>query len=170
MFRLLLFWTCGLAGQTFNARVVGTVTDSSGGAVPNATATITRVDTQTKRTAMPGPGGLYSIPLLQPGVYEVTLEAAGLQPQTRKDVRLEINHTATLDFVLAVAQAATAVEVSAQLPLIQSETSGVGATLEAKIIEQYPLIERNVMGMLRSLPGVIAAAGVGASRSGRNVF
>ncbi|MBM3767397.1 MAG: TonB-dependent receptor [Acidobacteria bacterium] len=172
MFRLALAVLAGivLSAQTFNARITGTIFDSSQAAAPGAVITAVRVDTQTKKTATSAATGEYSIPLLLPGVYEVTVEAPGFQTQTRRDVRLEINQTATLDFTLSPATTATSVDVTAQIPLLQSETSGVGATLEAKIIEQYPLIERNVMGMLRSLPGVVAAAGVGASRSGRNVF
>jgi hypothetical protein len=159
-----------LAAQTFTARLAGTVTDPSGAAVPGATVTARRAGTDIRFPARTGTDGRYNLPLLPPGGYTVTVEAAGFQTQAAEAVRLEVNQTAGLDFALTLASGSAAVEVSERTPLIQSETSGVGAALEARIIEQYPLIERNVMGMLRSLPGVIAGPGVGASRSGRNVF
>lgn len=167
---VLVIFSAVCSSQTFNARITGTVRDSSNAAVPNATVTATQTGTNVKRTASAEESGVYSIPLLMPGIYEVSVEAAGFQKQIRKDVRLEVNQTATLDFTLAVAAVQTSVEVTAEIPLLQSETSSVGATLETKLIEQYPLIQRDVMGMVRSLPGVIAAGGVGDARGGRNVF
>ncbi|MCX6607441.1 MAG: carboxypeptidase regulatory-like domain-containing protein, partial [Acidobacteria bacterium] len=166
----LLTFAASLTAQTFNARLTGIITDPTQAAVPNATLTALAVSTQTKKVATTDSTGTFNIPLLLPGTYEVTVTAPGLQTQVRREIRLEINQTATLNFALALAQTTTSVDVTAELPLLQSETSSVGATIEGKLIEQYPLIERNVMGMLRSLPGVIAASGVGASRSGRNVF
>jgi len=108
--------------------------------------------------------------LLLPGVYDVRIEAAGLQSQLRAAVTLETNQTATLNFSLALATTTAEVTVTADAPLLQSETSGVGATLETKLIERFPLPQRDVMGLVRSLPGIIAGSQVGDARGGRNVF
>ena len=159
-----------MLAQTFNARLTGTVTDVSGAALPGATVTATQVQTGIRKSASTDESGIYNIPLLLPGVYEVSVEAAGMQSQVRRDVRLEVNQTATLDFRLNVAQVQTSVDVTAEIPLLQSETSSVGTTLENKLIEQYPLIQRDVMGMLRSLPGVVTSSSIGDARGGRNVF
>jgi outer membrane receptor protein involved in Fe transport len=114
--------------------------------------------------------GAYTVPLLLPGVYEVTAEHPGFQTQVRKEFRLEINQAATLDFALVVAAVASAVEVTAETPLLQAETSGVGATIDTKTIEEFPLQERDVMSMVRLVPGVVARDQVGQARGGRNVF
>ncbi|MEK7408076.1 MAG: TonB-dependent receptor [Acidobacteriota bacterium] len=156
--------------QTFNARITGTITDRSGASVPAATITATQPATNVKKSARSDASGIYSVPLLLPGAYEVTAAAPGFQTQIRKDVRLEVNQTATLDFTLALAAVEMTVEVSDEIPLLQSETSSVGTTLESKLIEQYPLIQRDIMGLVRSLPGIVAAGGVGDARGGRNVF
>jgi hypothetical protein len=164
-----LFLTAANA-QTFTARITGVVKDSSESVVPGATVTATAVNTNTKRGVTTGAEGQYNLQPLLPGEFDVLVEAAGFQPQVRRGVRLETNQTATLDFTLAVAQAATTLDVTAELPLLQSATSGMGTTLENKLIEQYPLPQRDVMGLVRSLPGVIAGGQVGDARGGRNVF
>lgn len=166
----LLIFVSLLPAQTFNARITGTIQDATGARVPNATVTALQVGTNVKKSTPTDESGVYNIPLLLPGVYEVTVEAAGLQTQVRKDVRLEINQTATLDFSLAVAQTATSIEITADVPLLQSETSSMGATLETKLIEQIPLAQRDVMSLVRLMPGVIAGSQVGDARGGRNVF
>lgn len=158
------------AAQTFNARLTGTVTDPSGAAVPSATVTAVQVQTSVRRAASTDASGVYNIPLLLPGLYEVLIEAPGFEKQVRRDVRLEVNQTATADFSLTVGQVAVSVDVTAEIPLLQSETSGVGATIENKLIEQYPLPQRDAMGLLRSLPGVIASSDIGDARGNRNVF
>jgi hypothetical protein len=164
-----LFVSCAFS-QTFNARISGTVTDSSGAPVPRATVTSRNIDQNIKKSAASDDSGIYSIPLLLPGNYEVTVEAKGLQTQIRKDILLEVNQTATLDFTLPVSQVSTAVDVTADVPMLQTETSSVGTTLETKIIEDYPLIERDIMGALKSIPGIITSSQVGAARGSRNVF
>ncbi|MBM3738468.1 MAG: TonB-dependent receptor [Acidobacteria bacterium] len=162
---------CGAAfSQTFTARITGSIQDATRGAVSGARISARQTSTNASKTAVSGASGGYTIPLLLPGEYEVTVEAAGFQTQVRRDVRLGANQTATLDFSVEVAQAATSVDVTAEIPLLQSETSGVGATLERKLIEQYPLLQRDVMGLLRSLPNVVTASQVGDARGGRNVF
>jgi hypothetical protein len=167
---LIALFTSAAVCQTFNARITGKVIDSSDAAIPTATITVVQGGTNVKKSAASDASGFYNIPLLLPGAYEVTVEAPGFQSQIRKDVRLETNQVATLDFKLALAQVSTSIEVTGEIPLLQSETSSVGSTLEQKLIEQYPLPQRDAMGMMRSLPGIVSSGQVGDARSGRNVF
>ncbi len=167
----LLLALCAVAGaQTFNARITGTITDPSGAPVPGATVTAVQVSTNASRKAGTNESGVYDVPLLLPGTYEVKIDAPGFQSQVRKDVELGLNQTATLDFSLGVAQVTTAVDVTAEVPLLQSETSSVAGTLDTKTIEDFPLQQRDVMSLVRSMPGVAAKSQVGDARGGRNVF
>ncbi|HWQ55968.1 MAG TPA: carboxypeptidase regulatory-like domain-containing protein [Bryobacteraceae bacterium] len=159
-----------LFSQTFNARITGTVKDSSQASVPGAVVTATQVGTNAKKSATSDSSGIYSIPLLLPGTYELAVEAAGFERQVRKDIRLEVNQTATLDFAMSVSGVTSTVEVSADLPILQSETSSVGNTIENKLLMQFPLQQRDIMGALNAMPGVIASGQVGDARGGRNVF
>lgn len=159
-----------ISAQTFNSRVTGAVKDASGAVIPNATITAINTGTSIKKSATSDESGVYNIPLLLPGLYEVRAEAAGMQSQLRQDIRLEVNQTATLDFSLAVASTGAEVTVTADVPLIQSETSGVGTTIETKLIESFPIVQRDIMSLVRTIPGVIAGPQVGDARGGRNVF
>ena len=76
----LLLGTASLFAQTASTgALVGTVTDSSGAALPGATVTVTSADTAQTRTVMSGSDGTYKIGLLSPGVYKVRFEAGGFE-------------------------------------------------------------------------------------------
>ena len=167
---LLVLFVPGLWAQTFYGRIAGTISDSTGGMIPRAAITVKSLDTNIERKVNSDNSGTYDAPLLSAGTYQVTVTAAGMQSEVRRGIRLEVNQTVTIDFTLPVASSVTAVEVVGDLPLLQAETSGVGATLETRTVENFPLIQRDIMGLVRALPGVIAAGGVGDARGGRNVF
>lgn len=161
---------CLCFAQTFNGRITGTVRDSQGAVVPLAAVSAKQLETNVTRSAKTASSGVFDIPLLLSGHYEVTVSAPGLETQVRRDVPLEVNQTVTLDFRLNVASIATAVDVTAEVPLLQAESSGAGTTIEQKVVESFPLVERDVMGLVRAIPGVVAAGGVGGARGSRNVF
>ncbi len=170
-----LIWAAALCGvaafsQTFNSRISGAVTDPTGSPIPGAKVTARNVDTNVSRQAEAGASGVYTIPLLLPGNYEVTVESPGMQTAVRRGVLLEANSAATVDFTMQLAQVATSIEVVGDLPLLQTETSNVANTVDTKIIEEFPLIQRDVMALVRTMPGVIARDQVGDARGGRNVF
>ena len=164
---LLASFACA---QTFNARITGTVTDATGSPVPSTTVTVHQIETDLTKTTKTGNSGVYDIPLLLPGTYEVKVEAAGLESKVRREVKLEVNETVTVDFNLKVAAVATVVDVTAEVPMLQTESSGVGSTLETRLVEDYPLIERDVMSLVRAIPGIIANPTVGQAKGSRNVF
>lgn len=167
---ILICFAVSATGQTFNARVTGTVRDASGAVIPSATISVINTGTGVKKTAASDESGVYNVPLLLPGQYEVRAEAAGMQPQLRTGVKLEVNQTATIDFAMAVAATGTEVTVTAETPLLQAETSGVGTTIETALIEKFPIVQRDVMSLVRTIPGIIAGSQVGDARGGRNVF
>jgi hypothetical protein len=172
MSRLLLLLVAASAAlsQTFNARITGTVKDASGSAVPNAQILVTQTETNIAKKATTGPSGVYDVPLLLPGTYEVKVDAPGMESALRRDIKLEVNAAVTVDFNLKIATVATVVDVTADVPMLQTETSGVGTTLETQLVQDFPLIERDVMGLVRAIPGVIANSSVGAAKGSRNVF
>lgn len=157
-------------GQVFYARVTGSVTDASKAVVPGATVTVTNADTNIRRTATTDASGIYNVPALPPGNYALKVEAPGFQPVIRKDVRLETNQVAAVDVQVSLAAVAQAVEVTGEVPILQTETSSYGTVLEAALIREMPLIQRDVMGLVSVMPGIIAGGGVGDSKGGRNVF
>ncbi len=159
-----------MAGQTFTARLTGVVTDPAGAPIAGATVIATQVETNAGHTASSAENGAYVFPILLPGVYEVSVGAPGFQKQLQKQVRLEINQAVGLDFKLALASVSTEVQVTEEAPLLQTESGNVGTTIGAQTIDELPLVQRDVMAVVRLAPGVIAKGQVGDARGGRGVF
>src|SRR6266550_1341376 len=96
---------CSLAtvvaySQAINATLVGTITDSSGAAVPNAKVTITEVNTGISRTGNTNNSGNYTFADLPQGVYTVAVEQAGFRRAARAGVDVAVNTTVRIDLTL----------------------------------------------------------------------
>lgn len=99
----LLF--CSVAAWTQTAgtgALTGTVRDSSGGAIPNATVTLTNTATAQSRTTTAGPDGTYKVSLLPPGNYRVKFEAPGFATVEVPSVQISVTETPVLDRALNV--------------------------------------------------------------------
>ncbi len=167
----MLCWPAPADAQTFYARLPGTITDASKASIPGATVTLTNVETNVSRTGSTNELGVYNIPALPPGTYQLKVEAGGFQPLIRKDVRLGTSQVATVDVELTVGAVTQAIEVTGEVPLLQAETASYGSVLESSLIRAVPIIERDVMALVNLLPGVIASSRVGGpARDTRNVF
>ena len=97
--------------------------------------------------------GVYSMPGLEPGVYDVQTDLSGFAPGTRRRVSLTVNTTITLDFKLALAGVAETLTVTGDAPLIETTQSKFASSIETKELENLPMITRSVNGMLALLPG-----------------
>ena len=167
---LLLLSSLLVWGQTFTARLTGRVLDPSAAPVAGATVTATHADTNAAKAVRTDESGIYVIPILPPGIYEVAVSAPGFQKQLQKQVKLEINQSAGLDFSLLLASVSTEVVVTEEAPVLQTEGGNVGTTISAQTIDELPLVQRDVMAVVRLAPGVIAKGQVGDARGGRGVF
>lgn len=166
---LLIALAAGNA-QTFTARLSGTVADPSQRPVAGATVVATQTGTGARQTVITGTSGAYVFPALAPGRYELGVSAPGFQAQLQKQIQLEINQAAALDFSLNVASVATEVQVTEESPVLQTDAGNVGTTINAQTIDELPLVQRDVMAVVRLAPGVVAKGQVGDARGGRGVF
>src|SRR5215510_192248 len=123
---LILALCCAVApqlcGQVATAELSGTVVDSSGAVVPNAKVTATNIATNIERSTTTGANGNYLVPLLQPGDYILSVEASGFRKFIQRGISLQINQQAQIDLTLQVGQVSESLEVTAQAPLLQSES------------------------------------------------
>src|ERR1700759_5309513 len=95
---LLAILSAGFAwSQAVNATLLGTVTDSTGGSIPNAKVTITEVTTGVIRTAQSNESGNYSFAYLPPGQYKVSIEAAGFKREERSSIDVLVNTARRVD-------------------------------------------------------------------------
>ncbi|HUS05418.1 MAG TPA: carboxypeptidase-like regulatory domain-containing protein [Bryobacteraceae bacterium] len=143
-----------MLAQVASAELSGTVIDAAGAAVPNAKVIATNVATNVVHETVSGASGNYIIPLLPPGEYLITVEATGFRKLIQKGLTLQINQQAQLDLALQVGQVSESVEVSAQAPLLESESSSLGTVVNEKLVSQLPLNGRNFIQLAILSPGV----------------
>jgi hypothetical protein len=143
-----------VAAQEFRATVKGQVVDSSKGAVPGATVSVQNADTNEIATAVTNAEGTYTIPFLRPGPYTLTVELSGFQKYIRKDMRLQVGETATINVQLAVGQLSEAVTVSAESPLLETSKADRGTVIDSARIAELPLQSRSPMALVPLIAGV----------------
>ena len=150
-------------GQVASAELSGTVLDSSGAAVANATVTATNRATNLARTAASDSTGNYIITLLPPGDYSLSVEAPGFRKLVQSGITLQINQQAHVDLTMQLGQVSETVEVTGQAPLLETESSSLGTVVNQQLVNQLPLNGRNFIQLATLSPGV---NGVGFSASG----
>ena len=138
--------------QVTTADVVGRVTDTSGGALPGATVTITNPATGDTRTLVTSDTGDYTAGLLPIGRYSVKVELAGFGTFA-SIVQLSAGDRTRVNAQLAVGTLTENINVTAQASLIQSDSATVGALLPETAVQDLPLNGRNVIGLVRMVPG-----------------
>ena len=159
--------------QSVRGSMAGNVTDPTGaviaGAQISARNTATGVSLDTTSTS----AGSYRFPELPLGTYDVTASAAGFGTQVQHGVQITIGSTSALNLILAPGGGATTVNVDASAPTVETESSDVGGTVDAKQIVELPLALGGV-GALRSpeafeflLPGT---TGPGTANSNNGIF
>ena len=157
-----VFAQAGVADST----VKGNVTDQSGAGVSQARVTIVNSERGVVRNTKTDDAGAYRVPLLQPGTYELSVEAAGFQPQVLRDVVLTVGEVAVRDVELQVSQINVAVTVSPAPALVETERTQQSETIERRQIATLPNLSRNFTSYIFTLPGVadVAAARVQQTR------
>jgi hypothetical protein len=144
-----------LIGQINTATVNGTVTDSSGAIVPGATVTISNSGSQAQRTTQTNTDGVYSIPLLQPGSYDLTVSKDGFSTFKNNGVQLAISQVATLNAILQIGSASQSITVTGEIPMIDTSTAGLGTVIGEKETQELPLNGRQFTQLLQLAPGTI---------------
>ena len=143
------------SGQAFTAALVGTVFDSGSGVLPGATLTVTNLDTGQEREAVSDDQGRYAIPLLPPGRYRATAGLQGFRRSVREPIVLNVNQQQRADFTLEVGAVSEDVVVTAELPMVQTNTATVGTVVSNKEATELPLNGRNFLQLNLLVPGAL---------------
>jgi len=142
-------------GQTTMARLAGLITDSSGAVVPGARVKATNLMTGIERSATSGELGYYTIPLLEPGQYELTVQKEGFRPITRSPVTLDVGQMLRIDFVLQVGTVAEQLTVTAEVTPLQAENGERSGVITGTQLDGLLIRSRSINAFLRLLPGVV---------------
>jgi hypothetical protein len=155
---ILLIWS-GFEMATAQApgtgAIKGTVYDPSGLAIQDAHVTVVNDLTNATRIASTNGAGLFSVSLLSPGPYSITVDAAGFATRTAKSINVVVSETNVVEFRLPVASVGESVNVEPSSELAQTESSALGRAVDQQTIEALPLSNRNYTQILSLSPGVV---------------
>jgi hypothetical protein len=143
-----------LAQQSASSGLVGLVTDSSQGAIPGATVTVTNVGTNAQRTVVTDGEGRFSVPALPPATYHIKVELQGFQTAELSNFVLSQGETARPTITLGSVTVTEAITVTGESPLLQTQSASVGQVINEKLIENLPLGSRNVLSLASLSAGV----------------
>jgi hypothetical protein len=145
-----------LFGQSESASLTGTLTDPSGAVIKDVRLAARNEATGVTTEAVTNEEGLFSFPVLRPGVYTLSANAPGFKQLQRTGITLQVNQAARLDLRLELGSAAETVSVTADVTLLETETSGRGAVIDTRKIVELPLNGRDYNQLALLSPGVLA--------------
>ncbi|PYT56841.1 MAG: hypothetical protein DMG35_21375 [Acidobacteria bacterium] len=152
---ILIVFSLAVAGnaQTFRGTINGTVTDPSGGSVPNATVKATEITTGIDHTTTTTSEGAFAFQDIPLGFYKVTVTATGFPTYTVDKVQVVAGTIYTLQVNLKLAQATTTVEVSAAAIALDTATQTQNMTISSDIVQDLPLNGRDFTQLIATAPG-----------------
>jgi hypothetical protein len=139
--------------QSDAGRVIGTVADPTGAAIPGATITIIKVDTNRTVSTQSGATGGYSVNALTPGFYKVQVTKENFRSETA-NITLEISQVQELNFKLKIGGTGETVNVTDEVPLVDTSTSSAGEVIQGNQVIELPLNGRNFTSLALMTPGV----------------
>ena len=151
----LAVWAPRAMAQAVYGGIAGTVTDSSGAAVPETRLTLTSLERKTVDTAISNASGFYLKDRLLPGAYAVTAERAGFKEVHVPSVMVYLDTQTQVDLALYPGPVTETVTVEAQGQLLKTDRADVATTLGAQEIEDLPNLDRNFTRFVLLSPGAI---------------
>ena len=152
--------------QSNRAEITGTVTDQNGAAVRDASVKVTNPATGFSREVRTSGEGNYSAPSLDIGIYTVEVSAQGFRTERRENVKLNVGDKLGLDVVLQAGEISDVVTVTAEAPLVQTETSERAGVVSGREVTELPLSGRNFTQLATLTPGVARSANAGVGGAG----
>lgn len=153
VFLALLGLAAGQA-QSNMADLQGVVSDQTGAVLPGVSLTATNVETGIIRTVTTNEEGLYQIPLLPPGSYELRAEFAGFATNVLRGIQLTVGQYANLDITLEVSATETEIFVDARANIVEREKTVQASTITEMDIDNLPINGRNFLDFTLLTPGV----------------
>jgi hypothetical protein len=150
---LCFLFTAPALGQTYRGTILGTVYDPNGAVVAGAVVTAKNTETGVTRTATADEDGNFTIPELQVGTYELSVQREGFQTALVTDLTVDISGERRVDVTLQSGQISDTVEVRAEVPLVQTTSNVLGGTLSSREIEDLPVNGRDFQKLLYLVPG-----------------
>jgi hypothetical protein len=167
---LLFAFSVAMQAQSTNATLSGVVRDSTGAMIPNATLVATEITTGRGHRVTSSDAGNYSLSDLPIGDYKIEVSGAGFKTERIPTVTLHTAQAAALDFTLQIGEATEQVVVTTEIPLLNTQSSSAGQTVENKSIESQPLNGRSFWQLVALVPGAsYTPGGQGTATGGASI-
>ncbi len=152
---LAFLFSLSVRAQTISGTITGSVVDPSGAVVPDAQIALTNDLTQEMRQDMTNAQGDFVFAALQPGSYSLVVQKDGFQTVRKTGLQLQTNQRLAVDKIsLTVGQTSQSLTISAESSPINRESADIAPELSQTQLQNIPVVGRDVMALLRVLPGI----------------
>jgi len=152
---LLMASAIPAAAQQGSTELRGRIMDAQGALLPGVSVTLKNQGTGNVRDTVSGADGSFIATGLVPGTYELIAELQGFKKVDRKDLRLEVGKTASLDVTMEVGGVEETLTVSAASPLVDVTSKELGGNITSETLVKLPSVNGNFVGFVGLLPGIV---------------
>jgi carboxypeptidase family protein/TonB-dependent receptor-like protein len=152
---LIVATAAPVAAQLTTGTISGTVIDQTKASLPGAEVTITNAGTGLVRTVFANENGRFEAPNLPIGNYEISAALSGFGTAVRRDIQLTVGRTIVIDLTLLLASVQQEVVVTGAAPLVEVTSATVSNLIDARRVEDLPLVNRDLTQLTFLQPGVI---------------
>jgi hypothetical protein len=154
-FVALLLATGVASAQQGTSELRGRVEDAQGGVLPGVNVIVTNQATGMFRETISGEDGSFIASGLVPGTYQVTAELQGFKKFERKELRLEVGKTTSVDVAMQVGGLEETVNVTAESPIVDLTSKEIGGNITSDTLVKLPSVNGNFIGFVGLLPGIV---------------
>jgi len=144
------------AQSSTQGAIAGTVEDATEAVIPNATVTVHNNGTNAEQKYTADASGYFKDPLLEPGIYTVTISAPGFKEYRAATVTVQVSQLTNLQPRLTIGAADQVVEVSSEAPILNFESPDFTANLNKTALENIPINNRRWSSLAMTTPGVVS--------------
>ena len=145
-----------LSAQEFRGSFSGTVTDAQGAAIAKVKVVATEISTGSRSDTLSETTGVYNIPFLKPGEYEITAESPGFKKFVRRGLMLDTGERPVIDIRLEVGEIGQSVTVTADVPLIEASNAATGQVVTSEEVDSLGINGRTPLMFSRMALGVLS--------------
>ncbi len=170
---LLSLTASSVRAQTASSgSVTGQVSDPQGSSVPGADVTLTEIATSSKQSAATNDSGRYTFPVVNPGLYDITVSKSGFKVSKMAQQKVSIGLVLTVNVTLEVGSVTETVVVTSTAlgSELQTANATVGNTIDLKQLELLPNLGRDATSLLSLAPGVTPRGDIAGSYMDQNTF
>ncbi|MEX2261195.1 MAG: carboxypeptidase regulatory-like domain-containing protein [Bryobacteraceae bacterium] len=154
--------------QTGQGTLTGSVTDTTGAVIAGVSVLVRNQNTGFTYNALTNQEGIYRVPYLNAGSYQIGYEVSGFKKLVRNDIPIRSTETLRLDVTMEIGNVVESVEVSAGAQLLETETSTTGHLVSGKELVTLPTPQMKIESMMWYVSGVTSQAGNGHTAGGRS--